>query len=92
MTCVHPNGVYTSSRSGIRHRISHFGTSTPFKENSSDHFKIFIHVHFMKLLENFDVNLTSFLGGAKNYKFVTLLGIVINSSLKELYSKERIVH
>ena len=42
------------------HILHDFRTSTPFKEKSSDHF---IDHHKMKLLTNFDINLTSFLGG-----------------------------
>ena len=57
----------------MKYRTLHdFGASTPFKEKSSDHFK---DVHKLKLLTNFDVNLTSFLGGETNnvvnVKFVT---------------------
>ena len=36
-----------------------FRISTPFEEKSSDHYEA-------KLLTNFDVNLTSFLGGVMN--------------------------
>ena len=39
--------------------LHNFITSTPFKEKSSDRFK---DLHKLKLLTNFDVNLTSFLG------------------------------
>ena len=46
------------------HIFYDFRTSTPFKENSSDKFKDF---HKLKLLTNFDINLTSFLGGVTNY-------------------------
>ena len=45
------------------HILYHFRTSTPFKEKSSDNFK---DLHKMELLTNFDVNLTSFLGGVMN--------------------------
>ena len=38
-------------------------TSTPFEEKSSDHFKV---RHKMELLTNFDISLTSFLGGIMN--------------------------
>ena len=44
------------------HILHHFGTSTPFKEKSSDHFK---DRHKMEFLTIF-VNLTSFLGGVVN--------------------------
>ena len=40
-----------------------FIISTIFEENSSDHFKDF---HKMELLTNFDISLTSFLGGVMN--------------------------
>ena len=46
------------------HILHDFRTSTPFKKTSSDHFK---NVYKLKLLTNFDVNLTSFLGGVINY-------------------------
>ena len=42
------------------HILQDSRTSTPFEEKSSDHFK---NLHKMKLLSNFDINLTSFLGG-----------------------------
>ena len=42
------------------HILHYIRTSIPFKEKSSDHFK---DLHNMELLTNFDVNLTSFLGG-----------------------------
>ena len=45
------------------HILHYFRTSIPFKEKFSDHFKDF---HKMELLTNFDVNLTSFLGGVMN--------------------------
>ena len=46
------------------HVLHDFITSTtPFEENSSDHFK---GLHKMELLTNFDISLTSFLGGALN--------------------------
>ena len=51
----------------ILHAIS---TSTLFKEESSDHFK---DLHKMKLLANFEVNLTSSPGGVTNLTFNTLL-------------------
>ena len=38
-------------------------TSTPFKEKFSEHFK---NLNKMKVLTNFDTNLTSFLGGVIN--------------------------
>ena len=41
-----------------------FRTSTAFKEKSTDHFK---YIYELKLLTNFDVNMTSFLGGVPNY-------------------------
>ena len=40
-----------------------FITSTPFEEKSSDHFK---DIYKLKLLTNFDISLTSFLGGVMN--------------------------
>ena len=51
-------------RSGLEfttkyHILHDFRTSTPFEETSSDHFKDLCK---LKLLTNFDVNLTSFLG------------------------------
>ena len=45
------------------HILHHFGTSTPFKEKSSDHIK---DLDNMELLTNFNVNLTSFLGEVMN--------------------------
>ena len=40
-----------------------FITSTPFKEKSSGHFK---DLNEMELLTNFDISLTSFIGGVTN--------------------------
>ena len=45
------------------HVLHDFMTSTPFGEKSSDHFK---DRHKMELLTNFDISLTSFLGGVMN--------------------------
>ena len=45
------------------HVLHDFMTSTPFEEKSSDHFK---DIYKLKLLTNFDVSLTSFLGGVMN--------------------------
>ena len=45
------------------HVLHDFITATPFEEKSSDHFKDF---YKMELLTNFDVSLTSFLGGVMN--------------------------
>ena len=45
------------------HVLHDFITFTPFEEKSSDHFKDF---HRMQLLINFDISLTSFLGGVMN--------------------------
>ena len=57
------------------HNLHDFSTSTPFEEKSSDHFR---DLHELKLLINFDVNLTSFLGGVKipvlNVKFIPTPG------------------
>ena len=48
----------------MKYHILHgFRTSTPFQEKSSDYFK---DLYKMELLTNFDVNLTSFLGGVMN--------------------------
>ena len=44
--------------------MSDFGTSNLFKEKFSDHFK---DLHKLKILTNFDVNLTTFLGVVMNY-------------------------
>ena len=45
-------------------RVLHdFITSFPFEEKSSDYFK---DLHKMELLTNFDISLTSFLGGVMN--------------------------
>ena len=44
--------------------LDDFGTSTRFKEISSDCFEDF---HKLKLPKNFDVILTSFLGAITNY-------------------------
>ena len=45
------------------HVLHDFITSTLFEENSSDRFK---DLHKMGLLTNFDISLTSFLGGVMN--------------------------
>ena len=42
------------------HILQDLRTCTPFKEKSSDYLK---HFHKLKILTNFDVNLTSLLGG-----------------------------
>ena len=48
----------------MKYHVSHdFITSAPFEEKSSDYFK---HLHKMELLTNFDISLTSFLGGVMN--------------------------
>ena len=48
----------------MKYHVSHdFITSTPFEEKSSDHFK---DLHKMEHLINFDISLTSFLGGVIN--------------------------
>ena len=45
----------------MKHHVLHdFIISTPFEKKSSDHFK---DLHKMELLTNFDISLTSFLGG-----------------------------
>ena len=49
----------------MKYQVLHvFRASTTFKKKSSDHFK---DLHKLKLLTNFDVNITSFLGGVSNY-------------------------
>ena len=45
------------------HILHDFRTSTPFKEKFSDHFE---DVYKLKLLKNFDVNLTSSAGGVEH--------------------------
>ena len=45
------------------HILHDFRTFTPFEEKSSDQFK---ELYKMELLTNFNVNLTSFLGGVMN--------------------------
>ena len=45
------------------HILQDFKTSTQFDEKFSDHFK---DLYKLKLLQNLDVNLTSFLGGVIN--------------------------
>ena len=45
------------------HALHDFITSTPFEEKSSDHFK---DIYKLKLVTNFDISLTSFLGGVMN--------------------------
>ena len=45
------------------HVLHDFITSTPFEEKSLDNFK---DLHTMELLINFDISLTSFLGGVMN--------------------------
>ena len=47
----------------MKYHVLHDFTSTPFEEKSSDHFK---DLHKMELLTNFDISLTSFLGGVMN--------------------------
>ena len=49
------------------HNLNDFKTSTPFKENLLGHFKDH---HIVKLLTNFDVNLTSVPGGVTNLGFI----------------------
>ena len=57
------------------HILHDFGTCTAFKEKCSDYLK---DLHKLKPLTNFDVNLTTFLGGVMNnvlnVKFVTPSG------------------
>ena len=49
----------------MKNHILHVsGNSTGFKEKSSDYFK---DIYKLKLQTNFDVNMTSFLGGVPNY-------------------------
>ena len=49
----------------MKYHILHvFRTSTTFKEKSYDHLK---DIYKLKLLTNFDVNMTSFLGGVPNH-------------------------
>ena len=45
------------------HVLHDFITSTPFEEKSPGHFK---DLHTIELLINFDLSLTSFLGGVMN--------------------------
>ena len=45
------------------HILHYFRTSIPFKEKSSDYFNC---LDKMELFTNFDVNMTSFLGGVMN--------------------------
>ena len=45
------------------HVLHDFITSTPFEEKSSDHFK---DIYKLKLVTNFDISLTSFLGEVMN--------------------------
>ena len=45
------------------HVLHDFITSNPFEQKSSDHVK---DLHKMELLTNFDISLTSFLGGSMN--------------------------
>ena len=48
----------------MKYHVFHdFITSTPFEEKSFDHFK---DLHKKELLTNFDISLTSFLGGVTN--------------------------
>ena len=48
----------------MKYQVVHdFITSTPFEEKSSYHFK---DLHKMEFLTNFDISLTSFLGGVMN--------------------------
>ena len=50
----------------ILHDFYRTSTCTPFKEKFPDHFK---DLHKLKLLKNFDVNVTSFLGRVMNNVF-----------------------
>ena len=58
------------------HTLHDFGTSIPFTETPSDHFK---DLYKLKLLTNSGVNLISYLRGVMDnvlhIKFVTLLGM-----------------
>ena len=48
----------------MKYQVLHdFIASTPFEEKSSDYFK---DLHKMKLLTNFEISLTSFVGGVMN--------------------------
>ena len=46
------------------HTLHSFRTPTPFREKFSDHFK---DLPKLKLLTDFDISLTSFLGAVINY-------------------------
>ena len=46
----------------MKYHVLH-DTTTPFEEKSSDHFK---DIYKLKLLTNFDISLTSFLGEVMN--------------------------
>ena len=49
----------------MKYHILHvFLTSIAFKEKSSDHFE---NIYKLKFLTNFDVPMTSFVGGVPNY-------------------------
>ena len=62
----------------MKYRILHnFGTSAQSKRKFSDHFK---NLHKLKFLTNFDVNLTSFLGGVIN----CVKRLIHNSSWRRL--------
>ena len=54
------------------HILRDYRTSTPFKGKSFDHFK---DLHKLRLLTNFDVYLTSFLGGVIKYALKAFLSL-----------------
>ena len=48
----------------MKYHVWHNFITSPFEEKSSDHFK---DIYKLKLLANFDISLTSFLGGVMNF-------------------------
>ena len=71
------------------HVLHDFITSARFEEKSSDHFK---DLHKMELLKNFDISLTSFLGGVMNQMFNAKFGtpfrndVILSSKLVRSFS------
>ena len=62
------------------HILHHFTTPNPLKEKSSDHF--LKDLQKLKLLTNFDVNLTSFLGEAIKYVLNVYLRIPLGDEVR----------
>ena len=59
------------------HILHDLRTSPPFKEKSSDHFKVY---YKLMLLTNFAVNLISSTGGVMNQTYRPVFDVVTNSN------------